>query len=137
MHADHSELAQIRRPLRGSAALLGFVSIATLCFALLSCGEHRAGCDAIVEPGPRVECRYEKLQTFAAQVGRLELELAKVDDPTEHDLVALRLMVQNPSLFPLLCPRMKTKSARQRCERLEERPHLSERARRPDAGRQR
>ena len=99
---------------------------------LAACGDGQTGCDAVPEPGPRVECRLERLQPLAQNTGRLELELAQITDPTEHDLVALRLMVQNPSLFPLLCPRMKTQSARQRCQRLEERPHLSERARRPD-----
>ena len=97
-----------------------------------ACGDGRTGCDAVQEPGPRVECRLERLQPLAQNSGKLELELSKIADPTEHDLVALRLMVQSPSLFPLLCPRMKTQSARQRCQRLEERPHLSERARRPD-----
>ena len=109
-----------------SGSILGVLSTA--------CGEQRAGCDAIIEPGPRVECRYQHLQSFTQNTGKLELELAKIEAPTEHDLVALRLMVQNPSLFPLVCPRMKTPSARERCARLEERPHLSERARRPDVG---
>ncbi len=101
------------------------------CPWLAACGDARTGCDAIAEPGPRVDCRLEELQPLAPDTGRLELALAQIQDSTEHDLVALRLMVQHPSLFPLLCPRMRTHSARQRCERLEERPHLSERARRP------
>ena len=137
MHAAPTAPAQRRRSMRLSAVLLRVAWTGILCGAMPSCGNHRSGCDAILEPAPRVECRYERLQSFAQQTGRLELELAKVGDPTEHDLVALRLMVTNPSLFPLLCPRMKTASARQRCQRLEERPHLSERARRPDAGAQR
>lgn len=129
MHDQRSSSAR-----RRSSSLLLATCGSILGVMVTACGEQRSGCDAILEPGPRVECRYERIQSFAQNTGRLELELAKIEAPTEHDLVALRLMVQNPSLFPLICPRMKTPSARERCARLEERPHLSERARRPAAG---
>lgn len=97
-------------------------------------GTTATGCDAIQEPTPRVECRIEALQPAVDDYPRLELELSNLQDDAEHDLVALRLMVQHPSLFPILCPRIRTSAARERCARLEERPHLSERAKRPAGG---
>lgn|GEM_PF-6346327 len=96
------------------------------------CTTAVGGCDGISDPNARVECRLDALRPIADDYGQLELRLAEIEDPAEHDLVALRLMVQTPSLLPILCPRIRTSAARERCERLQERPHLSERARRPD-----
>ena len=101
--------------------------------ATLGCGSGPATCDTVVEPAPRMECRLAALEALVDRPDDLALALARIEDPAEHDLVALRLMVQAPSLFPLLCPQMRTPSARDRCSRLETRPHLSERARRPEA----
>ncbi len=112
--------------------VIAFTLSLSIPMGAASCAHEPEDCGAVVEPGPRVECRLSELSPLVTDPGQLELALTELEDPTEHDLVALRLMVQSPSLFPLLCPRMKTPPARDRCQRLEERPHLSERARRPD-----
>ena len=107
-----------------------------LMVALLSpiegCARAPVSCPEVVDPGERVQCRIDQMQPLLSDYGQLELRMSEIPDDAEHDLVALRLMVQQPSLFPILCPHIRTTAARERCERLQERPHLSERARRPD-----
>lgn len=102
----------------------------TILMTAPGCGG--AGCDAIADAGERVACRVAKNTPLVGDPDALTESMSSIEAPTEHDLVALQLMVQHPSLLPILCPKMRTDSAADRCQRLEQRPHLSERARRPE-----
>ena len=107
------------------------VSLALLT-STTGCNDKPAGCDGIADPNLRVNCRILSVEPLADDYGPLELRMSEIQDDAEHDMVALHLMVQHPSLFPILCPHIRTTAARERCERFQERPHLSERARRPE-----
>ena len=54
----------------------------------------------------------------------LEVELQKLSSPVEKDLVLLQLAVRQPKYARMLCKKIQTDNAKEKCQQIIGRPHL-------------
>ncbi|MEC7984999.1 MAG: hypothetical protein VX278_07540 [Myxococcota bacterium] len=81
-----------------------------LLFLLISCTP--------AEPTP------ESIVPLLEDSTALEQELQKITDPNQKDLLLLRTAVQSPKHAQMLCKKIQTPNAKEKCKQIVGRPHL-------------
>ena len=54
-----------------------------------------------------------------------DAQLKQISDPMKRDVLLIRLAVQNPLHSSTLCQKVQTMGAKEKCQKVIERPHLS------------
>ena len=62
---------------------------------------------------------------FLGNWNEFDAQLKKISDPMERDVLLIRLAVQNPLHSSALCQKVQTMGAKEKCQKVIERPHLS------------
>lgn len=84
-----------------------------------------ADCGALSDLAAREECRFEHARALLDQPDALQAALASVPEVDSRDLLLLRLAVAEPTRAAALCHQTTTPGARQKCQQVIGRPHLS------------
>lgn len=100
---------------------------------LLACAEPEPEtlpeCAALSSPTAVEDCRYRLVSPLLSDPAALSAALAQISDDTSRDLLLLRLAVNHPDQAGLLCRQTTTPPAKQKCQQVLGRPHLSRRPR--------
>ncbi len=104
---------------------MGAVPVMVALILLLACTTPpgMAGCDTLRDTMKREECRFTEAKKLAATPEALDAALVGLD-PTNRDLLLVRLAMDTPTSSAVLCGRVTTDIGRQRCQQILGRPHL-------------
>lgn len=91
--------------------------------------ETVAACAALAGATEREECRYRLVEPLLADPAALQAALKDIAEPESRDLLLLRLATRHPDKASLLCRQVTTAAAREKCQQVLGRPHLSTRPR--------
>jgi hypothetical protein len=101
--------------------------MSALFLLLLACDRAPADdCAGISDDGAREDCRLQAALTLADDPDALRASLAAVPDDGARDLLRVRLVVQDPARLSWLCEDVRHGPSRDWCDRVVDRPHLSE-----------
>ena len=73
------------------------------------------------QPPPTLEA----LSVLLGKWSEFDQQLAQIQNPHERDLLLLSLSVQHPRYSGPLCARIQTDGAKEKCQQVLGRPHLS------------
>lgn len=97
-----------------------------LLIVALACGTRApgmAGCASLPEGKEREECHFTEAKALVPNPDALDAALAPLD-PLARDLLLVRLAMDTPDQSAVLCGRVMSPVAKQRCEQILGRPHL-------------
>ena len=90
-----------------------------------------AECARLDDATAREQCRYDFAVPMLDDAAAFDAALASVDDPSSRDLLLRRLAITAPTRAGLLCEKVQTAPAVEKCRQVLGRPHLQSTPREP------